>query len=141
MNRSRSIRLMLIVIAWLVGVWGGVIYTASDETPQRVSAKEALTVRTLVGRQVTVFGRVTGTNVSNRSGHHFLNYGFSGVGCSLDKEYFADAQSGGRAHFRHHYFKLGLIAHFHRASLLNGRASFTRALSVLQRDFLMFRNM
>ena len=76
--------------------------------------------------------------------------------------YFTDAQAGGRAHFQHHYFKLGLIAHFHRVSLLNfkvrianaleewraagadaeqGWTRFARALAVLQRDFLMFRNM
>ena len=65
---------MLVILACLVGSWAGLASAAGDEAPQRISAKDALTLRTLVGRQVTVFGRVTGTNVSDRSGHHFLNF-------------------------------------------------------------------
>ena len=65
---------MLVILACLVGSWAGLASAAGDEAPQRISAKDALTLRTLVGRQVTVFGRVIGTNVSDRSGHHFLNF-------------------------------------------------------------------
>jgi len=91
-------------------------------------------------------------------------YGFTGVGSSLDTDFFADSQAGARAHFHHHYFHLGLIAHFHRASLLNFKYRLTgvidawrkeaadsggrdaqRAFAVeldrVQRDFLLFRNM
>jgi hypothetical protein len=65
---------MLVIIACLVGLGAWVTSAVGAETPQRVSAKDTLTLRTLVGRQVTVFGRVTATNVSDRSGHHFLNF-------------------------------------------------------------------
>jgi hypothetical protein len=65
---------MLAIIACLVGLGAWVTSAVAAETPQRVSAKDTLTLRTLVGRQVTVSGRVTATNVSDRSGHHFLNF-------------------------------------------------------------------
>ncbi len=67
-------------------------------------------------------------------------YGFTGVGCSggriaeddrLDA-FFANPHSGARAHFRHHYFKLGLIAHFHRASLLAFKHDLAQAVDELR---------
>ena len=42
-------------------------------------------------------------------------YGFTGVGDSRSDFFSKDA----RVHFRHHYFKMALIAQFHLASLLN----------------------
>jgi hypothetical protein len=45
-------------------------------------------------------------------------YGFVGVGSSEDKAFFCDPHSGALAHYRHHYFALAMIAHFHRATLL-----------------------
>lgn len=44
-------------------------------------------------------------------------YGFSGVGDS-ESPFFTDAHAGALCNFRHHYFALGMIAQFHRASLL-----------------------
>ena len=44
-------------------------------------------------------------------------YGFSAVG-DADDAFFADEHAGALCHFRRHYFALGLIAQFHRASLL-----------------------
>lgn len=65
---------MLVIIACLIGLGAWVTSAVGAETPPRVSAKDTLTLRTLVGRQVTVWGRVTTTGTSNRSGHHFLNF-------------------------------------------------------------------
>jgi hypothetical protein len=39
-----------------------------------------------------------------------------------------------RSHFRHHYFQLGLLAHFHRASLLRFSRRFNLALPRNRRD-------
>lgn len=69
-------------------------------------------------------------------------YGFSGVGWSggrdadddrLDK-FFTNRHSGARAHFRHHYFKLGLIAHFYRASLLAFKHDLAEAVEKLREN-------
>jgi hypothetical protein len=45
-------------------------------------------------------------------------YGFTFLG-QAGTEFVEDAANGLLAHFRHHYFQLGMIAHFHRASLLH----------------------
>jgi hypothetical protein len=74
MNRRVSLWRVLVVISWLAGGSNDGARAASDEPPQRVSVKEVLTLRDLVGREVTVYGRVTGTGVSDSSGHHFLNF-------------------------------------------------------------------
>jgi len=87
-------------------------------------------------------------------------YAFVGVG-DARSDFFTDKVSGGRAHFRHHYFKLGLIAHFHRASLLSfeqrtaeaveslqhedeldqrGREEYERTMSQIHRDLVRFRS-
>jgi hypothetical protein len=67
-------------------------------------------------------------------------YGFTAVGDSwTDKQddrldgFFTNRFSGARAHFRHHYFKLGLIAHFHRASLLAFKHDLAEAVETLRR--------
>ena len=65
---------MLVVVTWLAGGAGDLARAANDEAPGRVSVKEVLTLRDLVGREVAVFGRVTATGVSESSGHHFLNF-------------------------------------------------------------------
>jgi hypothetical protein len=89
----------------------------------------------------------------------FSGYGFLGVGPSKPGGFFTNDHSGALAHFRHHYFALGLIAHFHRASLLRfkhalaeaaeklhdaassiaGMQTFCERVNALQRDFLRFR--
>jgi len=86
-------------------------------------------------------------------------YGFTAVGSSANP-FFTDDGAGALAHFRHHYFKLALIAHFHRASLLgfkqmlssmldarrdstdrtDSAARFSRELTALREEFLSFRN-
>jgi hypothetical protein len=65
---------MRVILACLVGFWAGWSSAASDQTPERVSVKEVLTLRQMIGRQVSVSGRVTSTGISDRSGHHFLNF-------------------------------------------------------------------
>ena len=74
MHRLSSLWRTLVALTCLVASGTGLSSAATDDTPVRVSAKDVLTLRTLVGRQVTVYGRVTGTNVSAGSGHHFLNF-------------------------------------------------------------------
>ncbi len=74
MNRERTVWRMLLVIAGIVGPWAGCSPAASDDLPIRVLAQDVPALRTLAGRSVTVCGRVTGTAVSDSSGHHFLNF-------------------------------------------------------------------
>lgn len=62
-------------------------------------------------------------------------YGFVMVGKddrTHSSPFFTDEENGALAHFRRHYFQMGLIAHFHRAALL----AFSDALSqaVAERD-------
>lgn len=59
-------------------------------------------------------------------------YGFVIVGQEKPGGIFTDGQNGILAHFRRHYFQMGLIAHYHRAALL----AFSDALSqaVAERD-------
>ena len=64
-------------------------------------------------------------------------YAFVGVGSTELKPGVAQAtkpfiESHGRDHFRHHYFKLGLIAHFHRASLLSFERRLAEAVDSLR---------
>ncbi len=89
-------------------------------------------------------------------------YGFSAVGHANDARFFTHETSGARAHVRYHYFKLNLIAHFHRASLLVFKKrladaveelqqskvcseqrlkQFEQEISGIQLDLLAFRNM
>ena len=74
MNRSSFVRRMLVILACLVGSWAGLTLAASEQTPPRVAVREVLALRQQVGRQITVWGRVTSTGISDRSGHHFLNF-------------------------------------------------------------------
>lgn len=46
-------------------------------------------------------------------------YAFTMIGKGdSDSSFFRDGKVGALAHFRHHYFQMGLIAHFHKAALL-----------------------
>lgn len=62
------------------------------------------------------------------SGHAFVMVGEAGNAA------FTDAEHGILAQFRHQYFLLGLIAHFHRAALLIFRDRLVSAISLL-RDY------
>lgn len=71
-------------------------------------------------------------------------YGFTVLG-QAGNGFVEDAASGLLAHFRHHYFQLGLIAHFHRASLLQFSRRFSESVQSeknrdeqLNRDFAQF---
>lgn len=57
-------------------------------------------------------------------------YGFVGVGATAS-EFFGCADSGALAHYRHHYFAIAMIAHFHRASLLRLKHSLSEAADAL----------
>lgn len=66
-------------------------------------------------------------------------YAFVGVGTTEippdeegNEDYRPFINSYGRDHFRHHYFKLGLIAHFHRASLLAFERKLAEAVDALR---------
>lgn len=90
---------MLAASLCLWGLWTGQASAADGETQQRVSAKDALALRALAGRQATVFGRVTGTNVANRSGHHFLDFenpGFTVICFASDLDKFSSGQPAER---------------------------------------------
>lgn len=54
-------------------------------------------------------------------------YAFTIIGCSTNK-CVMDEKSGLLAHFRHHYFQLGLLAHFHRSSLLRFSRRFSNSI-------------
>ncbi len=48
-------------------------------------------------------------------------YGFTMIGPTNKqggRNFYCDAEGGALAHFRHHYFQMGLVAHFHKAALL-----------------------
>jgi len=71
-------------------------------------------------------------------------YGFTFLG-QAGNGFVEDGANGLLAHFRHHYFQLGLIAHFHRASLLHFSRRFSESVQVearkdetLNRDFARF---
>ncbi|RKZ70791.1 MAG: hypothetical protein DRR19_33115 [Candidatus Parabeggiatoa sp. nov. 1] len=46
-----------------------------------------------------------------------LGYAFTVIGKD-EPWFFANGKNDALAHFRHHYFQMGLIAHFHKAGLL-----------------------
>ena len=71
-------------------------------------------------------------------------YGFTILGCA-NSDFVNNEDSGLLAFFRHHYFQLGLIAHFHRASLLQFSRRFSESVQReterdegLNRDFARF---
>lgn len=61
-------------------------------------------------------------------------YGFIVVGNSRDKEFFTNENDGMLAHFRHHYFKLFMLAHMQKASLLAFSARLTDAVDQITRE-------
>ncbi len=87
-------------------------------------------------------------------------YGFHAVGLAGEEGFFQDEVSGALAHFRHHYFLLGLLVHSQRAALLrfehrmadainalhgreenpDARDIFQQELNKLEVEFLKFRN-
>ncbi len=60
-------------------------------------------------------------------------YGFVGVG-DADDGFYTNPHGGLLAHFRHHYFALGMIAHFHRASLLRFKHALAEAAEELHKE-------
>ena len=60
-------------------------------------------------------------------------YGFSVVGSSKDRFFMGQI----RSNFHHHYFRMGFIAHFHRASLLALREELSKSMN---KDGLAFHN-
>jgi len=74
MNRRWFLWPVLVFLACSVGGGLGGALAASDEATRRVSVRDVLTLRDSVGREMTVYGRVTASSVSERSGHHFLNF-------------------------------------------------------------------
>ena len=64
------------------------------------------------------------------SGYGFTVLGHDGRGA--DYPFFTDEISGILFHFNHHYFKIDLIAHFHRASLLMFSDRLSEAVKVLE---------
>ena len=63
-------------------------------------------------------------------------YGLVGVGQHdpQGSEFFSNAHDGALAHFRHHYFALGMIAHFQRASLLQFKHALAEAAGNLHEN-------
>lgn len=63
-------------------------------------------------------------NTMHRTRWLCSGYGFSVVGSSKDPFYMSQI----RSNFHHHYFRMGFIAHFHRASLLALREELSMAI-------------
>ena len=61
------------------------------------------------------------------------SYAMTAVGSSTS-DFFMNRDDGARAHVRYHYFKLALIAHFHRASLLRFKQQLAEAVEDLQQS-------
>lgn len=57
-------------------------------------------------------------------------YGFTVVGKD-NPDFFMNQSDGMLAHFRHHYFKMGLIAYYHHASLLGYKHQLSQAVADL----------
>jgi hypothetical protein len=62
-------------------------------------------------------------------------YAFTMIG-KYDTSFFANPSTGALAHFRHHYLQMGLIAHFHRASLLMFSDRLSHEVAQLKRSAL-----
>lgn len=65
-------------------------------------------------------------------------YGFVMVGKD-EPGFFADEKNGALSHFRRHYFKMGLIAHYHRAALLGFSDALSRAVAEFDPESGTFR--
>lgn len=67
---------------------------------------------------------------------HCSGYGFGAVVSSFynQSDFNVSKSDGPRAHLRHHYFKMGLVAYFHHASLLNFKREIAEAVRWLRRD-------
>jgi len=85
--------------------------------------------------------RQTGTNDNPKNTRYMgsmnirylcCGYGFAAVG-SARNPFFTDEVAGVLAHFRHHYFQMGLIAHFQKASLLGFLDRLSDAVATLRR--------
>jgi len=77
--------------------------------------------------------------------HNWMNtrylccgYAFTMIG--QGNGFFTDAAAGGLSHFRHHYFQMGLIAHFHKAALLMLWDELAQAVANSQNEPRKFRN-
>ena len=72
---SQTIRLIsFFVLCWLAQLASSVSVAGPDGQPPRIKANNAVQLGEHVGRQVTVYGRVTRTSTSSRSKHQFLNF-------------------------------------------------------------------
>ncbi len=58
-------------------------------------------------------------------------YSFVAVGPSQGSDFYLDEYAGALAHFRRHYFSLGLLAHFQRASLLRFKHELAETMEAL----------
>lgn len=109
-------------------------------------------------------GRPPGSDQYHSTRWLCTGYGFVGVGPydPSGQDFFSNAHSGALAHCRHHYFALGMIAQFQRASLLRfkhalaeaaehlfdeepsertRRGKFREKLDGLMKEFLKFRTL
>lgn len=73
-------------------------------------------------------------------GHNWMNtryfccgYAFTMIG-EHNESFFTDIKGGALAHFRHHYFQMGLIAHFHKAALLMLWDELAQAVAKFSKD-------
>lgn len=60
-------------------------------------------------------------------------YAFTMIGTD-EPYFFSDGKVGALAHFRHHYFQMGLIAHFHKAALLMLWDDLAQAVAKFSKD-------
>ena len=62
------------------------------------------------------------------------DYSFVALGNGDDPEFFMNSETGILSHFRHHYFLMGIIIHFHRAALLGLADSIADAVGKYNSD-------
>jgi len=86
------------------------------------------------------YDRYWETHLDYHDKHGWMNtrylccgYAFTMIG--KDEPYFfSDGKTGALSHFRHHYFQMGLIAHFHKAALLMLWEDLAEAVAKFSKD-------
>jgi hypothetical protein len=79
----------------------------------------------LLQKNLSDQGKLDGHNEMVRTRWLCSGYGFSVVGSSKDSVFMGQIKSN----FHHHYFRMGFIAHFHRASLLALREELSKSMN------------
>ena len=75
MRRLAIFRAGLVLVAWIAAsCWLAPASCRAGDPPQRIKASNVVSLRELVGQEVTVYGPIASTGASSGSGHNFLNF-------------------------------------------------------------------